>query len=278
MSWLKDEYNSDISSVTDHMLRQQARKYAQEYHREGADDFKASSSWLLNFKRRYINEMDGSGALDHRSTPSSSPAATTAFTDTPMQDVEPITIQFDTPITPTTPPTSSNNNNSHHQHRAKNQAPKIHSLIESSARLVHASSSFISSQRAIDGEERLSSTTTEDEDASMEDDIKSEDEEGGEVDYCDGMESPNFDNIDDIALSPENTTATTSTTTKEATAPVNEASSISSIHPKQQPLARRITKSQAKKHLEAALEFFTSQRSSKPMSADMIKLILQNDF
>lgn len=278
MLWLKDEHNSDISLVSDHMLRQQARKYAQEYNRDGADEFKASSSWLLNFKRRYINEMDGS--LDHRSTPSSSPVTTT-FTDAPMQDVEPLTIQFDTPITPTTSPATSNNN-SHNHLRTKNQVPKIHSLIENSARLVTASSSsFIPPQTTID-EERASSTTTEDEDVSMEDDMRS-DEGGGEVDYCDDMESPNFDNIDDMALSPENTTrstkeATTTTTIAAAAVPVTEESSESSINPKQQPPARKITKSQAKKHLEAALEFFTSQRSSKPMSADMIKLILQNDF
>lgn len=243
MQWLEKEYDNDISGVSDHMLRHQAKQYAQEYHSEGLEEFKASSSWVLNFKRRYINEKEC-----HKSTSSLSPATTTS-TDAPMQDVEPLTIQFDTPVTPTTPPTSNN-------HRSNDEVIKIPSLLDNNTR---QASSFNLSQTAM---EEDSSTT--DEYVSMDEDMRSEG-----PDYCDDMQSPNFDNME----SPKSTT-------NNDTAPVtgDGDSTNSSIGPQQQPQRKKITKLQAKKHLEAALEFFTSQKSNQPMSADMIKLILQNDF
>lgn len=36
------------------MLRSQARLYAQEYHVDGVEEFKASSSWISNFRQRYM--------------------------------------------------------------------------------------------------------------------------------------------------------------------------------------------------------------------------------
>jgi len=55
MLWLEKEDN--LASITDQMLRCQARQYAQTFSTEGSigsEDFKASSSWVANFKQRYL--------------------------------------------------------------------------------------------------------------------------------------------------------------------------------------------------------------------------------
>lgn len=193
--------------MTDQMLRYQARQYAQAFSVE--EDFKASSSWITNFKQKYIE---------------STISVNKPTTDNFILDhtVKKFTTVFaiDTPSV-----------NSDQQSKA---TPSNHLLHSTGQR----------SPSSLDLHPGVDSDNSED--------IPQDD--------CD---MPDYGDNNDDYSSPD----------LESSEPLMQDSSHDDIS------KTNMTKLNAKKHLEAALAFYNSQtEGSSSMSANMIKLILQNDF
>jgi hypothetical protein len=204
-----EKEHHDLANVTDQMLRCQARQYAQNYSVEGLDDFKASSSWVSNFKQKYLtlkikeSRSDAPVYPDHVSQQEAAQTFTSVF-----------------PVGPPTTIVSTSEDSS--PDTATGSDDRRHFIVEQWS--MPANNTKEPSE-AIDQESM--SHCNEDDD--MPD----------YTDTCDFDDTVNNTPIDNIET----------------------------------------TKLDAKKHLEAALAFYTSQAdTSTSMSANMIKLILQNDF
>jgi hypothetical protein len=263
--WLEKEHNSDITLVSDQMLRYQARQFAQAFHREGSEEFKASSSWVLNFKQRYINQkaprIEGSGAsasLIENNLNKASP-------DTPMSEADhhiietrsPVTL-IDTNISEISTPNDIETSNIV-QETVTTTTTTSHSPL--SVSFHSTNSSPIPTQITI--EENMPADYNTNEDDLMGEDSHYECDDAD--DPTDTMEPISFIDIVGPKTNQVESSDTPDTTIQESEPTIN-------ISQQEQ------TKLRAKQHLEAALAFYTSQKSNQSMSADMIKLILQNDF
>lgn len=254
-----------MANVTNQMLRCQARQYAQRYSVEGLDDFKASSSWVTNFKQKYLtlkikeNRSDAPSyrtpVYRNRALPSSGHQESKTQTFTSVFPVGP-PANHRVPFPPTResetiPPdieqtvigTSVNDNREHFI--VEQWGLPANSTIESA----EASQEIC----AIDEPEETFSCSVDSEEV-KDDDMP---------DFTD-----DYDNPYDFDMKEDQLDTNSNTPTKID----NESSTDNE-------LTTRNTKLDAKKHLEAALSFYTSQAGTgTSVSANMIKLILQNDF
>lgn len=107
---------------------------------------------------------------------------------------------------------------------------------------------------------------------------------GGDQDYCDTDQPCFVDNSNFQVANPVTLNTYEKPITKDIKKRLLDKSVTEPIGPKHNvkldTASQKNTKQMAKQHLEAALAFYTAQKegSSQSMSADMIKLILQNDF
>lgn len=265
------------------MLRSQARQYAQAFHVDGLEYFKASSSWVANFKQRYMNPTTKSNENSSPSSPTPPPPPPPA----PTLLLENTSIPSSSSTTVVEPLPNINNNNHHHHHHHHHDLPPefnqynsqtthelsvpVESFSVDTVDPIHVAHQWTlthpeqdnlipsdPAQSVIEmcegGNEMESIKENEEEDEQIEDTY----EDMGTPCYDVPHELNSPDNTHPPAPLPphEPTIIETTTTTKETT-----------------------TKLTAKQHLEAALAFYTSQNeTNQSMSANMIKLILQNDF
>lgn len=257
MLWLEKEDN--LASITDQMLRCQARQYAQTFSTEGSigsEDFKASSSWVANFKQRYLvpklAKLESESPKSDSNNVPESIEIRDQYRGTYKSSVHNFTSVFSVgPLptkahvhTPSSDPTSdSTNSNTVLEEWGPDKKDSI-------AQDDHTS---ISSHAETE-QEQVKTSTEQDEEL----------QQAG-VDYADDLDEPilgenTVEASVDVHTPQEANNETTETTPQPPSQPTN-------------------SKLSAKEHLEAALAFYTSQNdSSTSMSANMIKLILQNDF
>lgn len=270
------------------MLRFQARQYAQSFSLKGSsgsEDFKASSSWVANFKQRYLTpkleKLEKSEKLENRSP---------TFERESINDAVPESIEIKdqrrgiyrnavhnftsvfsvgTPKahvhTPSPDPTSialATNSNNTYKNEEKRGPKNKDLVVESNTSATESdqtSVSYNAESEEGDQEEKVELTEKE----------EKEDEEMTDqdmMDYTDDFDGPCF----------HNDTVTTDLHTQQLSNN-NEDDSTTAITPP--PQQQNNPKLSAKEHLEAALAFYTNQNeSSTSLSANMIKLILQNDF
>jgi hypothetical protein len=211
------------------MLRWQAMQYAQTYSVDGLDDFKASSSWVSNFKQKYLTLKIKEGRGD---------TSPDIYRDEELQgNSRNETAQTFTSVFPVGPPTTSIVSTSRKDSTVspdndENAATGGHVIVEKWSLPTDNNSM----KEPPEVEQAMDET---DEDIEIDD----------MPDYTDDFNDTitHFDKIDN-----ESTDKEISSTT---------------------------SKLDAKKHLEAALAFYRSQaETNTSMSANMIKLILQNDF
>lgn len=260
--WVQKEF-SDITLVTDQMLRSQARQYAQAFHVDGLEDFKASSSWVSNFKQRYITPRSRDTITppltllleNNIPAPSDNILVSKVSHDMPsVVEFNNTTLTLD-PVQVTSwnlPPASPNQNLI--SCNVKNNCPRDEgqSLPNQSISMEELKEDTSSIKLVQDKE-----------DMDMEDafqDISSPCYSNGEVNTSPDthhQESPRPDSNQLVEPTIENLSSTVEHNT----------------------LTQENTKLCAKQHLEAALAFYTSQNeTNQSMSANMIKLILENDF
>lgn len=225
--------------MTDQMLRYQARQYAQAFSIE--DDFKASSSWITNFKQRYISETDSlkkntdPQPEDFNIEPNLHNAVKKFTTVFAIDSPESIDHPIDSSANTTPSPIES-------RHSVEQRSPSLSLSLN-----INTTTHDIMNKDM---------TEPPEDEPLIEDDIPVDEDTN---DYTDTLDTS------DIPL-PE------TFMTEPAPIPIREQSS-----PK--PTKTNMTKLNAKRHLEAALAFYNSQTGgSSSMSANMIKLILQNDF
>ncbi|KAK4510082.1 uncharacterized protein ATC70_006251 [Mucor velutinosus] len=264
--WLEKEDN--LASITDQMLRYQARQYAQTFSTEGSigsEDFKASSSWVANFKQKYLipklaklesespksesNHVPESIEIrgQHRGTYGNSVHNfTSVFSVGP-----PLPTKAQHVHIPSSDPTS-NSTDSHTTVEEWSPENKGSAGEDDNTSTV---SSYAVAEHEKDSE--ISSTEQD------------EELEEAAVDYTDDFDEPNFGN--------DTAKASADVLTPQVTQ--RDHTTESTPQPSLPPSLPNSSKLSAKEHLEAALAFYTSQNdSSTSMSANMIKLILQNDF
>lgn len=263
--WLEKEDN--LASITDQMLRYQARQYAQTFSTEGSigsEDFKASSSWIANFKQRYLTPKlakleSESPKLDSRHVPESIEIRdqyrrtygnsvhnfTSVFSVGPPLPTK--TQHVDIPSSdPTSESTDSNTS-------LEEWGPERKDSVGEGD-----NTSIASSHADTEHEQDKESSSTE----------HDEELEQAAEDYTDDFDEPNFGN--------DTVEASVDVQTSQKTDQDHTIESTPQPPPSPEPSNPKLS---AKEHLEAALAFYTSKNdSSTSMSANMIKLILQNDF
>lgn len=269
--WLEKEDN--LASITDQMLRFQARQYAQSFSTEGSigsEDFKASSSWVANFKQRYLVPKlakleSESPKSDSNPVPESSEIRD-QYKGTYANSVHNFTSVF--PVRPPSPPAKAQHVHIPSSDPTSNSADSNPILEEwvpenrgPAVQDDNDDASIVSSHTGSEhGQDREHSSTEQDEEL-----------EEAAVDYTDDFDEPAFGN--------DTVEASASVQTPQETYPDHNTAE-STPQPQPQPSSEPDNpKLSAKEHLEAALAFYTSQNdSSTSMSANMIRLILQNDF
>lgn len=264
--WLEKEDN--LASITDQMLRYQARQYAQTFSTEGSigsEDFKASSSWVANFKQRYL--IPKLAKLESESPKSDSNHVPESieirdqYRRTYGSSVHNFTSVFS--VGPPLPTKA--------QHVHIPSSDPTSESTDSSTTLEEWGPESKDSVGEVDNTSIVSSHTDTKHEQDKESSSTEHDEEleQAAVDYTDDFDEPNFGN-DTVEASVD--VQTSQETHQDHTIE-------STLQPPPPPPEPNNPKLSAKEHLEAALAFYTSKNdSSTSMSANMIKLILQNDF
>ncbi|KAI8647759.1 hypothetical protein BD408DRAFT_478847 [Parasitella parasitica] len=271
--WLEKE-QQNLAGITDQMLRRQARQYAQNFSFEGSsasEDFKASSSWVANFKQRYLtpklakledrNAKPDADSVIPESMSSENQHKNAINNFTSVFSVEPSMAHLNTP-TPDPNPNSLVAYRSNTTTRKDEWGPEqtTNSIAESNASTAERDQISVTST-AVSEEEKEELEVIPDQNT---------------MDYTDNLDEPNLDNKLD-----ESTDVNTQQEEQQTNMSISSNSSdIEASPPLPAPSPQQINpKLSAKEHLEAALAFYTNQNeTSTSMSANMIKLILQNDF
>ncbi|GAN07808.1 hypothetical protein MAM1_0177c07312 [Mucor ambiguus] len=271
--WLEKEDN--LASITDQMLRYQARQYAQAFSTEGSigsEDFKASSSWVANFKQRYL--IPKLAKLESQSLKSDSNHVPESieirdqYRGTYGNSVHNFTSVFS--VGPPLPTKA--------QHVHIPSSDPTSNSIDSNTTLEEWGPESKDSPVEDDDTSIVSSHARAKHDQDRENSSTEQDEEfdRAAADYTDDFDEPQFrnDTVEASATMQTQQKPHDNQTTESMTqAPSPSPSPSPSLSQPNNP------KLSAKEHLEAALAFYTSQNdSSTSMSANMIKLILQNDF
>lgn len=266
------------------MLRFQARQYAQNFSLEGSsgsEDFKASSSWVANFKQRYLTPKlekleNRSPAFEQKSINDAVPESIeikdqgrsvyrNAVHDfTSVFSVGPPKTHVHTPSPDPTSIASAANSNNTYKNEEKRGPRNKDLVVKSNTSSTENDQISVSSnaEPEEDGQEKRVKTTKKE----QEEDEEMPDQDM--MDYTDDFDGPYF----------HNDTVTTDVHTQQLSSN-NETDSTTATTPPPPQQQQNNSKLSAKEHLEAALAFYTNQNeSSTSMSANMIKLILQNDF
>lgn len=339
MSWLQKEH-SDISLVTDQMLRSQARQYAQEYHVDGLEDFKASSSWVANFKQRYMTPKSSNTETAPPTLLLENNVNTMSTSDIPNKTPSDNSVNHKTPVLPTAESSGSEAASSAFVENTTiinpseatklvvgvsllptdlNSGNIITSGLEQSTIETDCGTDkeyFVTPMNDMMDEDDMMEVDIMDdsimENSKMKDGIVKEnvmddgimaddtmdgtddgtddygDQDYGDQDYgddYDDVELPCFVEIENIAsttLDNNDTHEEPSRQDKNSNIEVKttEKGAMETSNVEPDTTSQESTKLSAKQHLEAALAFYTSQNegNNQSMSANMIKLILQNDF
>ncbi|CEP15803.1 hypothetical protein [Parasitella parasitica] len=277
VSWLEKE-EQNLAGITDQMLRCQARQYAQSFSLEGSsasEDFKASSSWVANFKQRFLTPK--LAKLEHRSpkpdsgfgvpeSMSSRKQQKNAINDfTSVFSIEPPM----THVNALVPDLTSNSiiadkNNNMPTKDEWSSAQATGSIAESSASAAESDQVSVISSTGSE-EEKEDSEVLSDQNA---------------IDYTDSFDLEN-ETDEPTNVNTQQAEQQTDISVSNSPKDTESGSPLPALLPQQQQQQQQQINSKlsAKEHLEAALAFYTNQSgASTSMSANMIKLILQNDF
>jgi hypothetical protein len=308
ISWLEKEHRNDISIVTDQMLRSQARQYAQNLHMDGVAEFKASSSWVTNFKQRYMKPKSNSASptTTLRKESSNLPITTSSSSLASESQTPPETTDNDLAqeglnnflanrrlviaIAPNPTVAAVGRNNQAPANSIDSTLPSTNSdqsTISNPAQSVTETASDTIDQQ--EGDETYSRReTSSDTSVGRMDEDSDYDDHFDIMGHCNDIPPPCFDN-NSAVISPSSANNTSNNNTHNSIEQqpdtnllekAQQSAVVDNVNTTLQlPQQQENTKLTAKQHLEAALAFYTSQNGSNAsMSANMIKLILQNDF
>lgn len=262
------------------MLRFQARQYAQSFSMKGSsgsEDFKASSSWVANFKQRYLipklEKLENRSPTFERESINDAVPESIEIKDqrrgiyrnavhnfTSVFSVGPQKAHVHTPSPDPTSIASATNSNNTCKNEEKRGLKNKGLAVESNTSATENDQTSVSPNAELeeDHQEKKVKPKKKEEDEEMPDQDM--------MDYTDDFDGPCF----------HNDTVTTDVHTQQLSSN-NETDSTTATPPP--PQQQNNPKLSAKEHLEAALAFYTNQNeSSTSLSANMIKLILQNDF